>query len=137
MTTLASLPLDAPEPGIAPAETYRITVRDLTVDWHIGVFEHEHRRTQPVLINLDLEAAALADWAADDYAAVPCYSTLSEAVAALAAEGHVELVETLAHRIAMLCLEDPRIHAARVRVEKPDALENAAAVGVEVALRRR
>lgn len=135
-TKIASLPIEQSAPDFAPAKTYRISIRDLRVDWRIGVFDHEHDRTQPVLINIALEARALPDWAADDYSAVPCYSTLAGAVSDLAGEGHVELVETLAHKIAALCLEDARILSASVRIEKPDALRNAAAVGVEVTLNR-
>ncbi len=136
MTAQSSHIMQVPQAEIVPAETYRVTIRDLRVDWHIGVFDHEHHRTQPVLLNLELIADALPDWTADDYAAVPCYATLSEAIADLAAEGHVELVETLAHRIACLCLEDTKIRQAKVKVEKPDAIENAVAVGVEVELKR-
>jgi len=119
------------------AETvYRISVRDLDVAWSIGVFDHEHHRMQPIRINLDLEAAPLTDWNSDDYAHVPCYAEIAERIQSMALEGHVKLVETLAHRIAEMCLEDARILKASVRVEKPEALANAASVGVEVTLRR-
>ncbi|NMM44644.1 dihydroneopterin aldolase [Rhodospirillaceae bacterium KN72] len=117
-----------------PAEdvAYRIAVRDLRLDWSIGVFDYEHRKVQPVCINLDLEAVPLDDWEADDYDAVPCYARIVERIQQMAEEGHVKLVETLANRIADLCLEDHRILSAKVRVEKPEALALAASVGVEV-----
>eukprot|EP00752_Nemacystus_decipiens_P000066 g66.t1 len=111
---------------------YRILVRDLDIAWSIGVYDHEHEAVQPIRINLELEARDLADWEADDYAAVPCYARIAERIRALAAAGHVQLVETLAHRIAALCLEDARVLRARVRVEKPEALKTAESVGVEI-----
>lgn len=111
---------------------YRIAVRDLEVSWSIGVYDHEHHRKQAVRINLDLEAVPLDDWNADDYDAVPCYAEISERIQEMAAQGHIKLVETLANRIAEMCLEDARILSATVRVEKPEALANAASVGVEV-----
>lgn len=114
------------------APVYRILVRDLDIAWSIGVFDHEHEAVQPIRINLELDASELEDWEADDYTAVPCYARIAERIRAMAAEGHVRLVETLAHRIAGICLEDPRILRARVRVEKPEALKNAGSVGVEV-----
>jgi len=46
--------------------------------------------------------------------------------------GHVNLVETLAERIAGDCLADARVAAVRVRIEKPDVIANAQAVGVEI-----
>lgn len=129
-------PAERPAGDVAVDATYRVTIRDLQVGWRIGVFAHEQGATQPVLINIALEASGLADWDADDYALVPCYATLADRIADLAAEGHVKLVETLAHRIGRLCLEDRRVLSATVRVEKPDALSAAAAVGVEITLRR-
>jgi 7,8-dihydroneopterin aldolase/epimerase/oxygenase len=119
----------------APDQTdivYRIAVRDLEVTWSIGVYDYEHQKRQPILINLDLEARALDDWDADDYQAVPCYARIVERIGQMAAEGHVKLVETLANRIAEMCLEDDRILSAKIRVEKPEALKNAGSVGVEI-----
>lgn len=117
--------------------TYRISVRDLDIAWSIGVFDHEHHRMQPIRINLDLEATPLRDWDADDYDNVLCYAEIAERIQKMAAEGHVKLVETLANRIAEMCLEDERVLSASVRVEKPEALSNAAFVGVEVTRSRR
>jgi dihydroneopterin aldolase len=47
-------------------------------------------------------------------------------------QGHINLVETLAERIAAQCLEDHRILSAKVRVEKLDIMPEASAVGVEI-----
>jgi len=65
------------------------------------------------------------------------YGAIAGRVRAIAAAGHVRLVETLAERIAESCLEDPRVAIARVRVEKLDILPDASSVGVEVERRRR
>jgi dihydroneopterin aldolase len=53
----------------------------------------------------------------------------------VAASGHIALVETFAHRVALACMRDHRVLSARVRVEKPEALAPAVA-GVEITLRR-
>ena len=60
------------------------------------------------------------------------YENLASKARELAAEGHVELVETFAQRLVAACLEDPRARSARVRIEKPEALPGAAAAGVEI-----
>jgi dihydroneopterin aldolase len=64
------------------------------------------------------------------------YEGVANAVRALVAAGHVMLVETLAERIAEACLADPRVHLARVRVEKLDVFADAASAGVEIERRR-
>ena len=120
------------EPELADRPLYRILVRDLDVAWSIGVFDHEYERVQIVRINLDLKATEMADPNADDYEQVVCYADIAERIRVLAAEGHIKLVETLAHKVALLCLEDVRVQSATVRIEKPEALKNANTVGVEI-----
>ena len=86
---------------------------------------------QRVRINLDL---TVADNPAidDDYDNVVCYGGLVTGVRRVIGAGHVNLAETLAERIADMCLEDRRVLSARVRVEKLDVFAEAASVGVEI-----
>ena len=107
-------------------------VRDLVLRARIGVHPHEHQAPQRVRLNLDLEVAESGPPLADDLARVVDYEALIERVRRLVASRHVKLVETLAEQIAALCLDDPRVRSARVRVEKLDAIRGAAAVGVEI-----
>ncbi len=111
---------------------YRILVRDLDIPWSIGVYDSEYEKVQMVRINLNMMASEMADPDSDDFDQVACYATISENIRLLAAVGHIRLVETLAHRIALLCLEDTHIQSASGRVEKPEALKNATSVGVEI-----
>ena len=76
--------------------------------------------------------AALSDRLAD----VVCYDAITQDVRRLVAARHVNLIETLAERIAALCLERPQVRSARVRVEKLDVYPDAASVGVEIERRR-
>lgn len=107
-----------------------VFVRDLLLEAHIGVYTHEHGRTQPIRINIDLTVSEAAH--GDKLANVVCYETVVNAVKALVAEGHLNLVETLAERISTQCLADPRVTVARVRVEKLAAIAEAGSVGVEI-----
>ena len=52
------------------------------------------------------------------------------------AEGHIKLVETLAERIADLAMAHAMVRVVTVRVEKPEAIEEAAAAGVEITRRK-
>ena len=112
--------------------TRRLLVRDLVLAARIGIHPHEHQAPQRVRLNLDLEVAESSQPLADDLAQVVDYETLIERVRGLVASRHVNLVETLAEQVAALCLDDARVRSARVRVEKLDAIPDAAAVGVEI-----
>ncbi|TCS60880.1 dihydroneopterin aldolase [Varunaivibrio sulfuroxidans] len=116
----------------ARAGVRHVFVRDLVLDALIGVYDHERTRTQRVRINLDLAVLEGDAPLNDDLANVLCYEDLSNAVRALVAQGHINLVETLCAQITDLCLSYQRVRSARVRVEKLDVFADAASVGVEI-----
>jgi dihydroneopterin aldolase len=107
-----------------------VFIRDLVLDAHIGIHHHEKNAPQRVRLNIDLSVAETPlDDAIDS---VVCYEALAQRVRGIIAASHINLVETLAEYIADAALEDPRVTSARVRVEKLDAIANAASVGVEI-----
>lgn len=114
------------------AGTRHVFVRDLVLAADIGVHHHEHGRKQRVRINLDLSVREDTPVIDDRLENVVCYEDIIDGVRRIVAEGHVKLVETLAERIADMCLSDSRVAVARVRVEKLDVLADAESVGVEI-----
>jgi dihydroneopterin aldolase len=109
-----------------------VFVRDLEIIALLGVHEHEKRKAQRIIVNIDLSVREDLANLADDIKNVVSYEAVVQRVEAIVAQGHVHLVETLAERIADACLADERVSAARVRVEKPDIIPNARSVGVEI-----
>lgn len=109
-----------------------IEIRDLLLHGILGINPEEREKKQDILVNLtlyvDLRPAGMTDNIAD----TANYRTITKHVIE-----HVESVkrftiEALATDIAHMCLEDPRVARARVRVEKPGALRFARSVGVEL-----
>jgi len=131
MSSIAAFP-PRPLNDAAPSGLRRMFVRDLIAASEIGVHAHEKGRRQRVRINLDLDITDDAGPREDRLAEVVCYEAIVVKVRALAAERHVNLVETLAERIAQLCLEDRRISRVRVKVEKLDVFDDLGSVGVEI-----
>lgn len=109
-----------------------VFVHDLILACSIGVHRHEHTATQRVRINVDLAVRDEGADLGDDLANVVCYEHITDGVRAIVAGGHIRLVETMAETIAAMCLQDPRVRSARVRVEKLDVFPDAASVGVEI-----
>tara|TARA_R110000824_G_scaffold390760_8_gene587770 strand:- start:22718 stop:23089 length:372 start_codon:yes stop_codon:yes gene_type:complete len=107
-----------------------VFVRDLMLNAHIGVYAHEHDRTQPIRVNVDLTVHEAAH--SDSLSNVVCYETVVNEIKAIVDSGHLNLVETLAEQIATQCLKDERVSVARIRVEKLAAIAEAASVGVEI-----
>ncbi|MCR6630666.1 MAG: dihydroneopterin aldolase [Magnetospirillum sp.] len=118
------------------AKLYRILVRDLVLKCLIGIHPHELLAPQRVRINVDMAAVEQAGPLSDDIANVVSYEDVIEGIKRMLAEGHINLVETLAEKIAALCLADERVDSVRVRVEKLDVYAEAASVGIEIERRR-
>lgn len=133
--TVSPLPFPAaPVSGDSPhREGLTVFVRGLRVEAGIGVHDHEQGRLQPLVIDVTL---ALAPAPVERLADTINYETVAQAARAIVDEGHVGLVETFAERLAAACLEDTRVRRCTVRIEKPGALEAAAAAGCEVVLAR-
>ncbi|WP_341702691.1 dihydroneopterin aldolase [Ferrovibrio sp.] len=130
---------EIPVPAIAePGRPLRrVFVRDLLLDGLIGIYPQERQKSQKILINMELWVTETPGRPPQSYAEVVCYEQLVTRAKALLADGHVELVETLAERLAAICLEDSRVERCRVRVEKPVAIAEAAGVGVEIDRNRK
>src|SRR5215831_10519803 len=110
----------------------RILIKDLMLRCVLGLSDEERREKQDVLINLilwtDLRPAAASDSIED---AVD-YSRLKKRIINLVEGSQYHLAETLADRIASLCLEQAAVQQVQVTVEKPTALRFAHSVGVEI-----
>jgi dihydroneopterin aldolase len=126
-------PLPLPVADSPRHQGLTVFVRGLSVEAGIGVHDHEQGRLQPLVIDvmLELEPAPV-----ERLADTINYETVAQAARAIVAAGHVGLVETFAGRLAMACLDDGRVRRCTVRIEKPGALEAAAAAGCEVVLGR-
>lgn len=98
-----------------------ITLRGLTVFGRHGVFEHEREDGQDFTIDLRLGLSLSDAAASDDVADTVDYGELAQRVAAVVAGPPVNLIETLAARIAETVLEDHRIERVAVTVHKPQA----------------
>jgi dihydroneopterin aldolase len=121
----------AAHPSTASARMMKVLVRDLVLPARIGVYQHEKLGTQRVRINLELlctEHPAIND----DLNNVVNYAALVDQVRAIVDAGHINLVETLADRVAQACLDDRRVQSAKVRIEKLDVFQEADSVGVEI-----
>ena len=128
MTILASRAIQRPNAQQTPRD--RIFVRDYVLDIHIGVYEEEQGVTQKVGISVEAEVATTAAARHDEIAEVPSYDDILKGIRQIVGAGHINLVETLAERIADHCLMDHRIVEVRVRIEKLE--RGPAAVGVEI-----
>jgi dihydroneopterin aldolase len=114
-----------------------ITITGLTVQANHGVFDFERRDGQPFVIDLTVWLDTTDAAAHDDLAKTLHYGELADAVAAAATGDPVDLIETLAERVAQVALSYPVAQAVRVTVHKPRAPIAVTFADVSITITRR
>ena len=100
----------------------RIRLTGLSAVGHHGVFDHERRDGQPFVTDVVLHLDAGPAAAGDDLARTANYAEVADTVVRLVTGEPVDLIETLADRIARAVLaEQPVVTAVEVTVHKPQA----------------
>lgn len=99
----------------------RLTVSGLTVRGRHGVFDAERRDGQDFVVDLSLLLDTRSAAQSDDLHDTVDYGRLVDDVAAVIAGDPVDLIETLAQRIAETCLRHAGVERAEVTVHKPHA----------------
>ncbi len=113
--------------GVEPLD--RISIRNYVTDIEIGAFQVERDVCQRIEFNLVVEVAPRAD-IRDDVDRILSYDRLTEAIETELSMERVNLLETLAERIAGRILAEPRAIRVFMRIEKLD--RGPGALGVEI-----
>lgn len=98
-----------------------VALTGLRVRGHHGVLAAERADGQDFVVDAVLELDLRPAGASDDLADTVDYGVLAEQLAAVVAGEPVDLLETLAARLAQICLADGRVVSVEVTVHKPDA----------------
>ncbi|HEU5037547.1 MAG TPA: dihydroneopterin aldolase [Nocardioides sp.] len=117
--------------------TDELAVSGIECFGHHGVFEFERREGQVFVIDLVLGIDTTPAAASDDLHDTVDYGSLVASVKAAVEKDPVDLIETLAQRIADVCLLDGRVEWARVTVHKPDAPIDATFADVVLTITRK
>ena len=109
-----------------------IFIRDLRIDARVGFHKRERHAAQTLRLDLEIGIAGDAVFASDRVADCIDYDKIVERVRALLGEGHFNLVETVADRIARLLIDELGASWARVSVAKLGVMKHTGLVGVSV-----
>jgi dihydroneopterin aldolase len=114
----------------------RIAVRGLEAHAFHGVYPVERERGQLFRVDAVLELDTAPAAAGDDLGRTVNYADLAQRLHAVLTGEPVDLLETLAQRLADVCLGDPLVDAVEITVHKPDADLGVVFDDVTVTIRR-
>lgn len=107
-------------PGV-PVGSDAIMVRGLSVTACHGVLDFEKQVPQPFVLDISVEADLAPAGRDDDLAASVSYAEVASRAVQIVEGDAVDLIETLAERVAQACFEWPLVEAVTVTVHKPNA----------------
>jgi dihydroneopterin aldolase len=99
----------------------RITLTGLRAHGHHGVFEHERAEGQVFVIDVTVHLPLRRAAGSDELADTVHYGELAERVVAAVERDPVDLIETVAERVAEVALSFPAVETVEVTVHKPSA----------------
>ena len=108
----------------------RISLRDHITEVEIGAFQAERGTTQRLRFDVVVEVRPAPAPLDDDVDRILSYDTLTEAIASELAAERLNLLETLAERVAERILHEPQAMRVFIRIEKLD--RGPGALGVEI-----
>ncbi len=110
----------------------KILLRDLSLECLIGIHPQERVKKQKIFLSVALYTDIKAAAQSDDVKDTIDYDHLSQSLIKMVGENRFFLIETLAERIASLCLEDERVLQVKVTLDKPQAVSSARSAAVEI-----
>ena len=125
------------EPRLDEPTVDELSVTGIECYGHHGVFEFERREGQVFVVDLTLGIDTRPAALSDDLADTVHYGELVDAVKAAVERDPVDLIETVAQRIADVALGDRRVQWVRVTLHKPDAPIQATFADVTLSITRK
>ena len=113
-----------------------VRIEQLEVFTVIGVLENERKGLQRLMVSISFWPYEHAHDLADNIEKAVNYSAVAEETKRFAREQAVNLIETLADRLAAVCLAEPMVREAEITVHKPQAPVEVEVADISVTIRR-
>ena len=109
-----------------------VIIKDFIIKETIGIHEHEKTKKQKIKFNvvIDVEKNTIPD--ENDIKSIVDYEKITNKLENLAKNKKYNFLESLAEDSFKEIFEDKRINSVKIKIEKPEAIEKAESVGVEV-----
>ena len=121
-----------PSSAATPDAGDRIFLHGLTVECIIGFIEWERRIKQTIVLDVEMPVDCARAAQSDNVAETLDYKKVAKRLIAFVSTSEFKLVETLAHRTALLIIEEFGVDWVRLSINKPGAIRGSKDVGVAV-----
>jgi dihydroneopterin aldolase len=121
-----------PSSAVTPDAGDRIFLHGLAVECIIGFIEWERRVKQTIVIDVEMPVDCARAALSDEVVDTLDYKKVAKRLIGFVEQSQFKLVETLAHKLAILILEEFSVEWVRLSINKPGAIRGSKDVGVAV-----
>ena len=112
--------------------TKKIFFKEINIPCRIGVYEHEKKHPQRIIISIELELSTEVEPINDRIDETLNYDLIYREIKKISSSQHFNLVETLTYRIFIYLKKLEKVSNLRINVSKPDIYEDCNKVGYEI-----
>ena len=112
--------------------TRKIFFKEINISCRIGVYEHEKKHPQRIVINVELELSNEVEPTNDRIDETLNYDLIYREIKKISSSQHFNLVETLTYRIFIYLKQLEKVSNLRINVSKPDIYDDCNKVGYEI-----
>ena len=112
--------------------TKKIFFKEINIPCRIGVYEHEKKHPQRIIISIELELSSEVEPINDRIDETLNYDLIYREIKKISSSQHFNLVETLTYRIFIYLKKLEKVSKLRINVSKPDIYEDCNKVGYEI-----
>lgn len=112
--------------------TKKIFFKEINISCRIGVYEHEKKHPQRIIISIELELSSEVEPINDRIDETLNYDLIYREIKKISSSQHFNLVETLTYRIFIYLKKLEKVSNLRINVSKPDIYEDCNKVGYEI-----
>ena len=112
--------------------TRKIFFKEINIPCRIGVYEHEKKHPQRIVINIELELSTEVEPINARIDETLNYDLIYREIKKISSSQHFNLVETLTYRIFIYLKKLRKVSDLRISVSKPDIYQDCNKVGYEI-----
>ena len=114
----------------------KVIIKDLILNFFIGYYSSEKVKKQNVKFNIELNYTDQKNHSDKDIKSIIDYGKIIKVIKNLTENKHYNFLETLADDFFDELFKEERIYKIKLKIEKLDAIREAASVGIEITKNR-
>lgn len=115
----------------------KIFIEGLRIDAIIGIYPVERTKKQPVILDIEMQCDTSKACASDNIKHALDYHKVSLDIIEFIGNSSYQLIEALAETVAKRILTNQQVISVKIKLSKPQAINLADNVGIEIFRKRR